>query len=239
MQKTIAQFRRVGILGLISSLTLAAGAAQANPILEKSGALEPMRDEYSFTGEAGDTVTIQLESLEFDTILRLLDPSGAELEANDDYNGSLNSTIVITLPESGEYTAVAGSFSGQGGAYDLLVRAATDYEQVYDRAVDFMTSEDYGQAIEAYTAAIALDAEDPNAYLGRADAYWGEAYLSLGEDFEGPNSLPEEARTAIVADYETAADIFEAEGNVDYAFSLREQANYVRTGEYSESQAPL
>ncbi|MEO0540020.1 MAG: pre-peptidase C-terminal domain-containing protein [Cyanobacteria bacterium P01_A01_bin.105] len=234
MTTLIAQLRRFGLLGLVSSLTLAAGAAQANPILEKSGALEPMHDEYSFTGEAGQTLTIELESPEFDTILSLLDPSGAELEVNDDYNGTLNSTIIITLPESGEYTAVAGSFSGQGGTYDLVIRAATEYEQVYDRATDLMRSEDYGQAIEAYTAAISLDENDANAYLGRADAYWGEAYLSLGEGFEGPDSLPEAARTAIISDYETAAGIFEAEGNSDYAFSLREQAEYVRTGEYSE-----
>ncbi|MEO1591085.1 MAG: pre-peptidase C-terminal domain-containing protein [Cyanobacteria bacterium J06632_22] len=234
MTTFITQIRRFGLLSLISSLTLAAGAAQANPILEKSGALEPMRDEYSFTAEAGETLTIELESPDFDTILSLLDPSGAELEVNDDYNGTLNSAIVITIPESGEYTAVAGSFSGQGGAYDLVVRAATDYERVYDRALEYMVSEDYDQAIEAYTAAIALDDSNPNAYLGRADAYWGEAYLSLGEDFNGPDSLPETARAAIVGDYETAAAIFEAEGNTDYAFSLREQAQYVRTGEYSD-----
>jgi len=234
MTMFIAHLRRFGLLGLVSGLALTAGTAQANPILEKSGALEPMRDEYSFTAEAGETLTIELESPDFDTVLSLLDASGAELEVNDDYNGTLNSTIVITIPESGEYTAVAGSFSGQGGTYELVVRAATDYERVYDRAIDLMVSEDYGQAIEAYTAAISLNESDPNAYLGRADAYWGQAYLIMGEDFNGPDSLPDASRAAIVSDYETAAAIFESEGNADYAFSLREQAEYVRTGEYSD-----
>ena len=97
-----------------------------------------------------------------------------------------------------------------------------------------MVSEDYDQAIEAYTAAISLDEDDANAYLGRADAYWGQAYLALGEDLAGPDSLPESTRAAIVSDYQTAANIFEAEGNADYALSLRDQAEYVRTGEYSD-----
>jgi tetratricopeptide (TPR) repeat protein len=217
------------LMGLAGVVTLQT-PVPAQTILQEQGTLAPMRDEYRFEGAAGQSVTIELKSAEFDTVVYLLDADGNELEMNDDYGGTLNSTIVATLPESGKYTVVASSFSGQGGTYDLQIRPANEYELVYDRAIELMTSEDYSEAIEAYTAAISLNQSDPNAYLGRADAYWGEAYLELGETFQGPASLSTSTREAILADYEKAADIFDTQGNAELANSIREQAQYVRTG---------
>lgn len=231
--------RKLGIVTLLSSL---AGLAvlqaplQAQSILQEEGALEPLRDEYPFEGTEGQAITIELESAEFDTVLYLIDPSGNELEMNDDYGGSLNSTIVLSLPETGQYTAVASSFSGEGGSYAIRVRTASEYELVYDRALELMSSEDYSDAIEAYTAAISIDDSDPNAYLGRADAYWGEAYLDQGETFQGPESLTSNIREAILSDYEQAAALVEGQGDSDLAAAIREQAQYVRTGALPDSE---
>ncbi|MEO1403019.1 MAG: tetratricopeptide repeat protein [Cyanobacteria bacterium J06635_1] len=234
--------------GLSTLLFSAAGLLVSAPVLaqnivEQQGTLAPMRDEYAFSGDAGDSFTIELSSEEFDTVLFLVGPDGAELDMNDDYGGTLNSTIVTTLPADGEYKAVASSFSGQGGSYDLTIRPATEYELVYDRAIELMTSEDFGEAIEAYTAAIALDPNDPSAYLGRADAHWGRVYLAEGENFKGPESLTPEDKEAILADYDKAADLYEARGDADIATAIREQAQALRTGETvtpdaAEPQAP-
>ncbi|NEP16994.1 MAG: tetratricopeptide repeat protein [Leptolyngbya sp. SIO4C1] len=237
----ISRTQRRGLSALLLGVAGAFGIAapmQAQSLIEEQGALAPMRDEYAFEGEAGQAVTIQLSSAEFDTVLYLVGPDGTELEMNDDYGGTLNSTIVTTLPAAGEYKAVASSFSGQGGSYDILVRPASEYELVYDRAVELMTSEEFGEAIEAYTAAIALDPSLPDAYLGRADAYWGQVYLTEGENFKGPESLTPEAREAILADYDQAADLFASQGEAEFAASIREQAQILRTGEAPETDEP-
>lgn len=219
----------------IAALMAAPLPSRAETLLDQQGALAPMRDEYTFSGSAEQAVAIQLKSADFDTLLILQDPDGNELERNDDYGGTLNSMIVITLPISGEYTVIASSFSGQGGTYDLSVRSATQYELVYDRAVELMTSEDFSDAIEAYTAAIELNPDDPNAYLGRADAYWGQTYRSLGDAFTGPDSLKPEARRAILADYDQAANLFERQGAADLSASIREQAQSIETGVQPEA----
>ncbi|MEO0458761.1 MAG: tetratricopeptide repeat protein, partial [Cyanobacteria bacterium P01_A01_bin.114] len=142
-----------------------------------------------------------------------------------------------TLPTAGEYKAVASSFSGQGGSYELTVRSATEYELVYDRAIELMTSEDFGEAIEAYTAAISLDPNDPSAYLGRADAHWGQVYLAEGENFKGPESLTPETKEAILADYEKAAELYATRGETDIATAIREQAEALRTGQTTSPDA--
>ncbi|MCG8363233.1 MAG: PPC domain-containing protein [Pseudanabaenales cyanobacterium] len=204
-------------------------SAKAEEILQQQGSLAPMRDEYSFEGEVGQIVTITMASEEFDTLLILLDPDGEEIAVNDDYGGTLNSTIVTTLPTSGSYTILAGSYSGQGGVYDVAVRPATEFEQVFNQAMTLSEEQNYPAAISAYSAAIDIDPTKPEAYMGRADAYWGQAYAEQGESFEGPESLSKEARDAIIADYQQAADLLETSGERDFAQSLREQVELLQT----------
>ncbi|MDJ0708069.1 MAG: PPC domain-containing protein [Leptolyngbyaceae cyanobacterium MO_188.B28] len=211
-------------------------SARAEDILQKQGSLAPMRDEYLFEGESGQTVTITMASEEFDTLLILLDPEGEEIAVNDDYGGTLNSTIVTTLPASGSYTILAGSYSGQGGVYDVSVRPATEFEQAFNDAVNLSQTQNYPAAISAYSAAIDIDPSKPEAYMGRADAYWGQAYTEQGESFEGPQSLSKESRDAIIADYEKAADLLDTSGDSDFAQSLREQVEYLQTGEQAGEQ---
>jgi len=59
------------------------------------------QQNYSFRGQAGQVITAGLTA-RFDTLLTLFDPSGALLESNDDFGGTLNSRIEnFTLPTSG------------------------------------------------------------------------------------------------------------------------------------------
>ncbi|MEL6262015.1 MAG: pre-peptidase C-terminal domain-containing protein [Cyanobacteria bacterium J06626_6] len=224
--------------GLVAAavLTSVAGiahkAALAQALLQQQGTLAPMEDAYTFDGEAGQTMTIELQSEDFDTILLLKGPDGEIITSNDDYGGTLNSTIVVELPTAGTYSAVASSFSGQGGNYQIEVRPASEYEQVFSRAYDLSVSEDFEDSIEAYTAAIQLDDTDPGAYLGRAEARINQAYISSTIDIGGPEDLPESVVDAVVEDYLKAADLLDQQGQSGPAASLREQAQYF-TGEPS------
>lgn len=209
-------------------------AALAQSLLQQQGTLAPMEDTYTFDGETGQTMTIELQSEDFDTILQLKGPSGEVLTSNDDFGGTLNSTIVVELPEDGTYSAIASSFSGAGGNYEIEVRPASEYEVVFSRAYDLSISEDYDDSIEAYTAAIALDDTDPGAYLGRAEATVNRAYLNATTDIQGPEDLPQEVIDAVVDDYLQAADLLDQQGQSGPAASLREQAQYF-TGEPAEA----
>lgn len=207
---------------------------QAQLLIEDGVEFEPHQNVHTFVAEAGQAVIIEMVSEEFDTFLTLLNPAGEILEQNDDYDDSPHATIVAQLPEAGEYTVLAGSFYGQlGGNYRVSVNPATDYQQVYDRALELMQSEDYGEASEAYQAAILLEPNRPNAYLGRADALLRQQALLLGESFLGPDSLPDALRAEIVDNYEKAAQLFAANGEVNYAELILEQAEFIRSGQES------
>ena len=86
-------------------------------------------DRWTFTGRAGDQVTVELTSEAFDTYLELLGPAGELVMENDDGGDDRNSLIENqTLDESGDYTVVARAYDGSGdGLYTLSVlTAATD-----------------------------------------------------------------------------------------------------------------
>ena len=213
-------------------------AAFAQALLQQQGTLAPMQDAYTFEGKAGQVMTIELKSEEFDTLLSLKGPDGQVITSNDDYGGTLNSTIVLKLPTSGEYSAIASSFAGDGGSYQIEVRPASEYEQVFSRAYNLSLSEKYGDAIEAYTAAIALSDTDPGAYLGRAEAVIGQAYLTTGTGTTSPEDLPKDVINKVVADFLKAADLLEQQGQSGPAESLREQSQYFLGEPPSASPAP-
>jgi tetratricopeptide (TPR) repeat protein len=205
--------------------------SRAETFLEDTGTITPAEASYTFEGNAGQSITITLDSEDFDPVLTLFDSSGNEIATNDDFGGTLNSTIILDLPTDDTYTVIARSFSGQGGDYNLTVRTSTDYETTYAEAQTLALSEDYPEAIDAYTRAIELDPEQPSAYLGRAEAYLGQVYLEQGEQIQGPSDIPQATREAIIADFESAANLIEEAGPQDWADSLREQADFLRNGE--------
>ncbi|GAB4151417.1 MAG: hypothetical protein Fur0046_30750 [Cyanobacteria bacterium J069] len=186
--------------------------AAAQSLFEERGTLAPMQAEYSFAGKAGDTVTVSMTSTEFDTFLVLNSPSGEELASNDDYARSLNSTIVITLPASGTYKVLARSFSGQGGNYLVTVRAATPYDLAYSRATELYRNGDLDAALPAFTEAIRIDSERPEAYLDRGDLYFSQGNVS-----------------ATRSDYQAAIALYEKQGDRETAQMLREQLSYLET----------
>ena len=99
--------------------------------------------DYAFTGEAGDSVIIRLDSPIFDTYLLLLDDSGFELTSNDDSGGSLNSQIgPYELPYTGAYTIQVNSFSRSAiGEYTLSIDKADMQPIAYGDTVELDITE--------------------------------------------------------------------------------------------------
>lgn len=186
--------------------------AQTPAILQQSGSLQPSQAGHKFTGKAGQAVTIALNSSEFDPFLSLLDPNGTEIATNDDFARSLNSTIVITLPQDGVYTALVRSYSGQGGNYSLSIHPATDYEQAYMQGITAYLENHLRAAIAALTTAIELDPNQPVAYLDRGDLQYEQGNPS-----------------AMIADYEQAAKLYEQQGDQTTAQDLRQQITELRS----------
>lgn len=86
-------------------------------------------DRYSFTGVAGQRISLLLTSSAFDTFVYLYfqTPSGAPISSDDDGGGGSNSRIphtsgFITLPSTGTYVIEVSSYSSlRIGAYSLLL----------------------------------------------------------------------------------------------------------------------
>lgn len=106
--------------------------AQSPLIFREQGTLQSgddiMRDGSLFDihlieGQAGQEISIFLESNEFDTYLMVISPSGEFTAENNDAGDSTNSSVTIRLPESGVYGVVANAFSASGrGQYTITVR---------------------------------------------------------------------------------------------------------------------
>ncbi len=94
--------------------------ASGGPVLQDGS----LYQEYRFEGESGQSVTITLESTDFDPYLMLIDPNGDILQYNDDMDDdTYNSQITTVLPASGTYRVIANSYDPAGqGDYEITVR---------------------------------------------------------------------------------------------------------------------
>jgi hypothetical protein len=81
---------------------------------------------FTFMGNAGQTVQIDLMSSAFDSYLYLRDQNGQAIAHDDDGGGGLNSRIIQQLPYSGMYQILANTLqSGQYGAFTLQLQASS------------------------------------------------------------------------------------------------------------------
>jgi hypothetical protein len=85
---------------------------------------------YTFEALAGDVVTIELSSADFDPYLTLLNADDEELAYDDDSAGELNSLILgFVIPDDGTYTVLVESYghissgSATPGSYTLALSA--------------------------------------------------------------------------------------------------------------------
>jgi hypothetical protein len=88
-------------------------------------------DAYSFSGNAGQQVTITMTSTEVDAYLFLLDPSGSNVAAQDDDSGGgasgTDAQIVFTLTQTGTWFIVTNALDPMDtfGAYSLSLTCAS------------------------------------------------------------------------------------------------------------------
>ncbi|MCL1470920.1 trypsin-like peptidase domain-containing protein [Argonema antarcticum] len=105
-----------------------------NLILQQEGVLGPGASVlssdgsfyrmYNFQGRAGQSVTITLESADFDPYLALLGPDGEKLAENNNISpNDPNSAVSVTLPRAGIYRAIVNTYQPGGrGRYLLTIR---------------------------------------------------------------------------------------------------------------------
>jgi hypothetical protein len=80
-------------------------------------------DIWMYQGTAGQRITIDLTSENFDSYLQLLDASGNRLAEDDDSGGSLNARVAFTIPANAQYQIVVNNYgsSRRAGVYTLWV----------------------------------------------------------------------------------------------------------------------
>ncbi|NEQ97223.1 MAG: trypsin-like serine protease [Cyanothece sp. SIO2G6] len=91
--------------------------AEGDHVLPSDGSLF---DLYAFNGQAGQAVTIAMDSTDVDSYLVLLDSGGNRVATDDDGGGSFNARIETVLPNSGNYLIVANTYQARElGGYRL------------------------------------------------------------------------------------------------------------------------
>ncbi|MXO72418.1 pre-peptidase C-terminal domain-containing protein [Alteraurantiacibacter buctensis] len=113
-------------------------------------------DVYTIEAEAGQALRLALSSDDFDPLVRVEGPDGFVAENDDDpAGGTLNALLDTTLPASGTYRVVVGSYAADGlGAYRLesgtgTGRASTGGAQVAAGAAGDIV---LGQSLDATLA---------------------------------------------------------------------------------------
>jgi Bacterial pre-peptidase C-terminal domain len=105
-------------------------------------------DTYTFEGNAGQQVIINLYSSDFDPYLILNAPSGKKIGENDDVSQeNQDSELIMTLPVAGTYTVVTNSYTqGNYGDYQLMLRS-NNVSTVISNSGDTGTSQACASAI--------------------------------------------------------------------------------------------
>ena len=186
---------------------------EAGELTEESETLESDGSYFAihrFEGVAGEIVSIELTSEEFDTYILLRDPNGNVITENDDGFDGINSRIVIKLPESGTYSIVAKPYEvGETGKYEvswqLTDQKMLELFSLYEEGRQFFnlgTADGYREAIVRLEAALTI------AERIGSDSYSTSVlmYLGLANQYLGYNSKA-------LSHYQTALDGFRAMGD--------------------------
>lgn len=186
---------------------------------EATGAISPEASAVGFTfeAEAGQRVSIALNSDDFDTYLVLVDSEGNVLDVDDDGGDSLNSLLTgYMLPTNGTYGVIAtsfGGFRGTGTAEGEFALAVITFEvrrieytqRIEDELTADQTSIDYrftGSAGDTISIFMGADTFDTYLFLYGPDgtelAYNDDGGGNL-DSLIGPFTLPETGEYVIQA----------------------------------------
>ena len=111
-------------------------------------------DLHYYEGTAGETITFELDSEDFDAYLLLLGPSGEVISEDNNGGETTNARLTFELTATDTYTLVASTYSfHEKGEYTLAWRQGSEVERSLGRA-DFLRNQAFdlgsqGQFIEA------------------------------------------------------------------------------------------
>ncbi len=77
------------------------------------------KDTYCFYGTAGQTISVSMDSSNFDAYLIILDSYAKRVATDDDSGSGTNAYLEYTLPSTGEYSIVASQFRKSTGSYSI------------------------------------------------------------------------------------------------------------------------
>ena len=81
------------------------------------------RDVWGLVGVTDQPVIVDVMSDEFDTVLRIVTPTGEQVGYDDDGGQDTNSQIIMTLPSNGRHLVEIGAFGeSEGGKYEVVLR---------------------------------------------------------------------------------------------------------------------
>lgn len=144
-------------------------------------------DKYTFDVEAGQHATIDLNSADFDTYLKLEGVGDGSWENDDHANDPGHSRLAITLTEPGTYTVLATSYEAkETGSYRLLIRRGppppeplkVDRKEHQGTLAKGDEALDDGELTDAYT--IEAEAGDQVTISMRSEAF--DTYLMLVQE---------------------------------------------------------
>jgi hypothetical protein len=110
------------------------GTIQVGQTVEDS--LNDATATYQLSLEADQSVSIALNSDDFDAYLEVQDKAGNQLASDDDSGTDYNSALIFTAPSTGVYNIVARAYDGNAtGAYTLIVDSVTVVALTYGAPV--------------------------------------------------------------------------------------------------------
>jgi hypothetical protein len=114
------------VVGLVSVLFVDQAQAQGYQTISDGQtvyqSLGYYGDDWFFVGDAGDHVTVAMNSTQIDSFLEVFGPNGNLICSNDDGGGNFNALILeCRLPQSGWYKILSSSFDGSLGPYYLTL----------------------------------------------------------------------------------------------------------------------
>ncbi|MBD2115165.1 MULTISPECIES: tetratricopeptide repeat protein [Cyanophyceae] len=229
--------------------TITGELSPTSPVVEDDGSYYEV---HPFEGTAGEALTIDLISDDFNAYLILVSPTGERIAEDDDGAGGTLARITLTIPTTGAYTLLVNSYgSRETGSYRLETRAASATEQALEpanqlnqRVTELYQAGRYGEAIPRAEEALAINEQalgpdHPDtatslnnlAMLYRSQGRYGEAEpllqraLAINEQALGPDHPSTATSLNNLAElYWSQGRYGEAEPLYQHALEIREQA---------------
>jgi CHAT domain-containing protein/Flp pilus assembly protein TadD len=170
---------------------------------------------HTLEGIAGESLTLELTSDDFNAYLILLDPQINRIADDDDGGGNTHARLVITLPVTGTYLiGVQSVLPGETGHYRLSWRPATAAEiaqaralaeakQLNQQVLNLFAAGRYREATPLAERALALLLQvlpANHTYVARSENNLAEVYAAQGR-YEEAESLYGSALTAFQQSY--------------------------------------